>query len=183
MTARITALNDGYSTSGYQFNHVKTDWTVNSTWADTNEDEMGMKKKLRKGDYKTLNLYYLNFVKTSSVNGQCYFPTNAKQGTVEYIRDGCRMRNDAPTSTTVHETGHWFGLFHTFQGGCTEENDFVADTPQCKMTRKCPADSDTCPDDPGLDLVSNWMSYNSCRSEFTAGQIKRLNSQFNQYRA
>ena len=79
--------------------------------------------------------------------------------------------------TGTHEVGHWAGLYHTFSGGCTEPNDAVDDTPQQRTsTRGCPSPApDSCPTDPGLDPIHNYMDYSddACMTEFTDGQRER----------
>jgi hypothetical protein len=65
--------------------------------------------------------------------------------------------------TLTHELGHWLNLFHTFQGGCSAENDSVEDTPaEQGPTYGCPATPvDTCtgPGFDGLDNTNNFMNY------------------------
>ena len=85
----------------------------------------------------------------------------------------------------VHEAGHWLGLYHTFQGGCTGSTNFdgtvglgdlVADTaPEASNASGCPVGRDTCPGD-GPDPITNYMDYtsDSCLTGFSAGQNTRM---------
>ncbi|KAM3450809.1 hypothetical protein MY3296_005766 [Beauveria thailandica] len=179
--ATIDVMNSDYEGLGFQFDVQDVTHTINSTWA-ANNDSMVMKRQLRTGDYKTLNMY---FVPTFPVTGGCPFPLNVTADSHEFWRDGCTIlsRTHNNNHITTHEVGHWLGLLHTFQGGCDKNNDYVADTPAMINHSGCNTTLDTCPDMPGKDPINNFMSYGTCIREFTPGQVTRMKSMYQKFRA
>ena len=91
---------------------------------------------------------------------------------------GTGAGNGSKGRTLTHETGHWLGLFHTFQGGCAGGffGEPIDDTPpQAEATpSNCPQNANTCSNDnPDLpDMIENYMDYSSgsCQNTYTLGQ-------------
>lgn len=82
--------------------------------------------------------------------------------------------------TLVHETGHWLGLYHIFQGNCANQDE-VADTPAQKTNYGCPTTRpDSCPGDASKDMPENYMDYtdDACMYMFTPGQVSRMLAAF-----
>jgi len=89
--------------------------------------------------------------------------------------------------TAIHEIGHWLALYHTFQNGCTPNNDYVFDTPAERYpARGYPIGLDTCTRAkyPGLDPVQNYMDYSddACYNQFTDAQTDRMQAAWVAYR-
>lgn len=68
----------------------------------------------------------------------------------------------------THEFGHFMGLHHTFEGGCTMPNDGVEDTPAVK-TSKWPKDQKNCFNE--YTDWENFMNYTDNYRHYTAGQV------------
>jgi len=197
---QIDVLNAAYSgsTGGaptpFRFVLAGIDRTTNPTWFQAlpgTSAEREMKEALRIGDATALNFYTNNSGSVSSIIGWGTFPwwyedTPFLDGVVCFYQSlpggSAYPYNEGDAGT--HEVGHWLGLFHTFQGGCSSKGDYVADTPAEKSPGfGCPLSRDSCRAD-GLDPIDNFMDYsdNSCMYKFTEGQAVRMELVAGQYR-
>jgi hypothetical protein len=151
--------------------------------------EQAAKSALRKGGAGDLNIYTANL--SGGLLGWATFPADyAKRPTndgVVLLFDSLPGGLAAPYAegdTAVHEIGHWMGLYHTFQGGCTKQNDLVADTPAEKSADYyCTDGRDSCQAG-GPDPVTNYMDYGTdlCMNHFMKDQDTRMDYQFSAYR-
>ena len=154
---------------------------------------------------------YLNIWVVRAINSVSYGASVAGYATLPYQHgwqtDGIVVEaqwfGSSPDQSKIliHEAGHYLGLYHTFEGGCANndcsmEGDQVCDTPPDQSiapvclptTNSCTSDSD----DPtaqnpfraidlgGLgdvpDLFESYMDYGSyvCLDRFSAGQCDRM---------
>jgi hypothetical protein len=198
---QLTTLNTAYKPAGFEFRLVGTTYNANDSWATGTDPSL--QATLRQGEYGVLNIYFLTNM-TGSILGQCSMPTNVGSAPAppQIAPDGCIISAatmpGAPAGfalegydlgmTLVHEVGHWLGLFHPFEGNSCDASlpgDYIADTPvQSTATQGCPTGKDSCPSDPGLDSVNNYMDYSTdaCYSSFTADQMDRMQSLWGTYR-
>lgn len=189
---QMTVLNNAYASAGISFTLVSVDTTVNNTWytmAPGTSAQTAAKNALRKGGKGDLNIYTCNI--GQGLLGYATFPSdyarNPKDDGVVVLLSSLPGGTAAPYNlgdTATHEVGHWAGLYHTFQGGCSASNDQVSDTPAEKSAAfGCPTGRNTC-SSAGNDPITNFMDYvdDSCMTNFTAGQSSRMNSQLTTYR-
>ena len=195
IASQIDVLNKTYagqesgaaSNTGFTFTLAGTDRYFNDQW-HADRQSSSYRSQTRQGGANALNIWLVDF----GYLGIATFPWDySRSPGVDGIRvhygslPGGPIANYNLGETATHEAGHWLGLYHTFQGGCTTTNDEVSDTPaQSSSTTGCPEGRDSC-SLPGLDPIHNYMdySYDSCYTQFTAGQTTRMQQMWGAYRA
>jgi hypothetical protein len=206
IAAQIDVLNHAYAgdqdtdsptKTNFSFRLYSTDVTTRTAWYWAeygSRSEWDMKRALRQGHAWALNLYFINQVRSNQTLGWATFPQDRAR---RPRQDGVVINvNSMPQGdytdfnlgdTATHEIGHWLGLYHTFQGGCTAPGDEVTDTPrEREPTSGCPEDGtkNTCPSGEA-DPIHNFMDYavDDCMWEFTPGQSARMDMMWSTYRA
>ncbi|EAU87856.2 metalloprotease [Coprinopsis cinerea okayama7 len=195
IAAQIAVLNEAYASSGLFFNLKEVPRTSNRWWfrnAGPDTDEQNeMKEALRVGGPEALNVYTVS-LSTTRLLGYATFPVdyeaNPQDDGVVILYASVPGGEAEPYNlgqTVTHEVGHWVGLYHTFQGGCGGDGDFVNDTPaEASPAYGCPVGRDSCAST-GVDPIHNFMDYtdDACMNNFTPGQVDRLRLQLATYRS
>lgn len=169
--------------------------------------DLALKSLVRWDPTHYLNIWLVREITSQAagagVAGYAYFPSS-HGGLEDGIVNEARWFGSSTDNSKVHihEVGHYFGLYHTFEGGCTNndclaDGDRVCDTPPdgssaavpCSMAvNTCGTDDDDLsannPFRPvaqgGLgdqpDLFADYMDYGLqvCQHLFTSGQADRM---------
>jgi len=190
--AQVDELNRGFRKFGATFEVVRIDRKRKGSWYKKCQKQgvfNKMTRKLAVDPTETLNIYtcrpgggILGFAIPPGVIPPDH-PWNAVVLHWGTLPDGPLFPYDEG-DTAVHEVGHYFGLYHTFQNGCSAPGDEVNDTPfEASPAFGCQIGRDTCPQG-GKDPVRNYMDYSddACLETFSKGQRKRMDEMLDLFR-
>lgn len=161
------------------------------------EDDLAMKTLVNWNPLRYINIYVVREICSAndendcSVAGYAFLPSE-HGAQYDGIVLEARWINASPQNAVVliHELGHYLGLHHTFEGGCTNNDclingDRVCDTPpdasrsaiDCdNFINSCSTDTDDGFTTDVPDQMNNYMDYNffRCQNMFSAGQLERM---------
>ena len=184
-----TRAPDGSATTG--INRVASQLTVMTL----EDDDYAIKNLSRWDTKRYINIWVVRSICTQSLGcgivGYASSPAFHGAGNDGIVLEA-NYFNGAPATSSPgpHEMGHYLGLYHTFEGGCLNDDclsdgDHVCDTPPDQSTAGIPCgqtvNSCTTDTQSGLnadlpDDTKNFMDYGdvACRHDFTAGQSARM---------
>ena len=196
--AQTAVLNSVYNEFGYSFYINSIDSAVNAGWYyatdshkyetdpwDNDDQFLAMTQAMTVDVLNSINYFWTG---ASMTAGLGVYPWSFSE---EDSRHGiyCAYYTIPGGSypftegyTGVHEVGHYFGLYHTFENGCSNPGDSVDDTPyQSDANTGCPSAPYSCGSN---DDVGNYMDYmdDVCMTHFTTGQQDRIQWALGTYR-
>ncbi|WP_420547715.1 zinc metalloprotease [Curvivirga sp.] len=190
IAAQTDVLNKDLQPYGITFTQKAVDYYDNEDWyvADMIDH---VKAKLGKDPTSCLNFYSSGLLQ-SGLLGYATFPWDKKDlGLMDGVVCNASTfpNGEEPYNlgrTATHEVGHWLGLFHTFQDGCSGNGDEVADTiAHDQPDYGCPSQSkqQAC-DGKSFSPLNNFMNYSDdqCLTELSEGQMARIKEMVGKYR-
>ncbi|MBO9566212.1 MAG: gliding motility-associated C-terminal domain-containing protein [Niastella sp.] len=154
-------------------------------------DDIAVKNLNRWNPNCYINIWLVRSI-PGNVAGYAYLPS-AHGSAVDGILMESTYFGSTPANSvvTIHEMGHYLGLYHTFEGACKNDDcsvdgDKVCDTPpdQSTASTSCGTTMNSCSTDilSGFsndqnDLKEDYMDYGNlnCMKVFTQGQADRMN--------
>ena len=172
----IAIANIQYAVTTLNIVISELEYIDSDTYYDINSFAEGDDLYFSDNDPGSMNCYFVNYA-----NGYCgwaNFPSSSKRFIL--LANSCAMN----TSTLAHEIGHYFGLYHTHQGGnelvdgsnCTTAGDLLCDTPadpnlsgQVNTSCQYTGTAVDANGDPYVPDPLNLMSYSrkTCRDDFS----------------
>lgn len=180
---------DGQPTNGI----TRDQSTLTVFIAETQEGAMKNINRWKPKDY--INIWVVRDICSTTygcgIVAYAYYPSFHGSNIDGIVIEANFLNSASNVSVLAHEMGHYFGLYHTFEGGCTNndcllDGDRVCDTPPDQSTAAVPCDQavNTCSTDAQSgfstdqpDMLQNHMDYGhiDCKHDFTPGQADRMN--------